>query len=159
METRKCEPQLDSIVNFMVFILRKGFGKFLFMIHAFIPRSSNETHYFSLIYKFSRREILDQKYRFPFSFEINCVSKKIALILMHLNKPNFFSDPEKIPQRKNRNFHDKFAISNVKLFHPSKINYRMVKIQYYASRIKIANSILCCKFMSRFSLQKIVCLT
>lgn len=106
MKTRKCEPELDddSIINFMV----KVFVNFLFMIHALIPRSFNRTHYFSLIYKFSRREILDQKYRFPFCFEINCVSKKRAPILMHLNKPNFFRS-KKIPERKNRNFYDKYA--------------------------------------------------
>lgn len=148
---------IRSLISWYLF-LEQVFVNFLFMIHALIPRSSNETHYFSLIYKFSRREILDQKYRFPFCFEINCVSEKIALILMHLNEPNFIRS-KKYQKEKTAISMTNMLISSVKLFHPSKINYRMVKIKYYASRIKIANSISCCKFMSRFSLQKLVCLT
>lgn len=107
---------IRSLISWYLF-LEKVFVNFLFMIHALIPRSSNETHYFSLIYKFSRREILDQKYRFPFCFEINCVSEKIALILMHLNEPNFFRS-KKIPGRKNRNFHDKYAHFELQIIPP-----------------------------------------
>lgn len=110
MDTRKCEPQLDddSIINFMVFILRTSICQFF--IHD--PCLDSKEFQWDSLFFIDLQIFSSRNSRSKISISILLWNKLcFRENSSYLNAPEWtkFYQIQKIPERKNRNFHDKYA--------------------------------------------------